>query len=193
MLNKNKGLNVKKLSVSQVEEIYNSYMKTDFPKDELKPLKYIKSQLEKCEYECIGLFIEDELKAYAYFVKSPDTDVMLLDYFAVISNIRGTGIGSKALDGIKRYYSNTKAILMESESPEYAKTDSERNVRERRISFYKRNGAIHTSVQTNVYGVYYDILFLKIMDDINPADEIKKIYKSMFKDFKKHYFKIIKE
>ena len=87
------------LSISDIEFIYKNYMINDFPKDELKPLSMIKKSISKNQYVCLGIYSHEELSGYAFFVCLDK--FCLLDYFAILSDRRGTGIGSSFLELLK--------------------------------------------------------------------------------------------
>lgn len=168
----------------QISDIYNKYMKEDFPKSELKPLKLLLECRKKGLYRCFGLFYKGELKAYAYLANYKKEDVVLLDYLAVISDIRGKGYGSKMLTELKNYYKNNtkvKAIIIEAESIRSAKDDEQIKLRERRIRFYKRNRLIEQSFLPVVFGTEFTILVLEIQDIAN--DDKGKAEKDKYEEY----------
>ena len=128
--------NCRKLTRKEIESVYSLYMKKDFPKDELKPLSMINRSLDKGQYFCYGIFDDDKLCGYACFV-SIDIDskqCCLLDYFAVLSDMRDKGIGSAFLRLLKDELDPAEIVLCESESPEGTEND-ELVTRKRRIAF----------------------------------------------------------
>ena len=56
------------LNESEIENVYLSRMKQDFPPDELKPLDTIFRALRCGQYRCIGLSDGEKLLGYAYFI-----------------------------------------------------------------------------------------------------------------------------
>lgn len=174
---------IKVLNKSEIEKVYEAYLKEDFPKDELKPLKYINKMYDYGKYECLGFYDGETFVGYAYMVIANDSDVRLLDYFAVLSGQRNNGIGGECLKALKKYYKDLKCVILESEHPTYSKDDKDKKIRERRISFYKRNGLIETDITTSVGGVYYKIFCLECSSDVSEIDikrEVENIYYTMF-------------
>lgn len=58
-------MNYKKASLQEIEEIYNTYMKNDFPPLELKPLSAIKYSVEKGWYTMYIAYDNQGTKGYA--------------------------------------------------------------------------------------------------------------------------------
>ena len=56
---------VKVLTEREIAEIYNTYMKQDFPPNELKPLSHILRSMEKGYGFCLGLHEKAGLAGYA--------------------------------------------------------------------------------------------------------------------------------
>lgn len=61
--------NCRILTWEEIASVYDSYMKHDFPSDELKPLSMIKKSLDKDEYFCYG--ISAHLKAIVDRLHTP--------------------------------------------------------------------------------------------------------------------------
>lgn len=61
--------NCRILTWEEIASVYDSYMKHDFPSDELKPLSMIKKSLDKDEYFCYG--ISAQLKAIVDRLHAP--------------------------------------------------------------------------------------------------------------------------
>ena len=61
--------NCRILTWEEIASVYDSYMKHDFPSDELKPLSMIKKSLDKDEYFCYG--ISAQLKAIVDRLHTP--------------------------------------------------------------------------------------------------------------------------
>lgn len=80
---------VKVLTEREIAEIYNTYMKQDFPPNELKPLSHILRSMEKGYGFCLGLHEKAGLAGYAVFVLCEETGCALLDYFAILKDRRG--------------------------------------------------------------------------------------------------------
>ena len=89
----------RKLTNDEIASVYDLYVKQDFPANDLKPFSIIEKSLEKGQYFCCGIFNGDKFCGYACFVTLliESKEYCLLDYFAVISDMRGQGIGSEFL------------------------------------------------------------------------------------------------
>lgn len=176
------SLKLRELSVLEFKAIHDQYLVEDFPLLERKPFYFLKKMYEKGKYTCYVLEDEESMKGYASFVWTND-DVVLLDYFAINSSERGTGIGSKMINMLVEELKD-ELIIFECESPDTAKDLDERTIRERRISFYEKNGANLSTIQTKMLGVRYKIMYLsKKKRNKNIEDEINLIYDNMFPKF----------
>lgn len=177
-------MNIKVLNKNEIEKIYKEHLKSDFPKDELKPLEYINKMYDLSKYECFGFYEKDLLVGYAYTVIPDDSDIRLLDYFAVVKELRNNGIGGDCLKALKEHYRHLSCVILESEHPDYSKDAGDRKIRERRLEFYKKNGLIKTDITTFVGGVYYTIFCMECSEPINKINlksAVENIYNTMFK------------
>lgn len=145
--------NVKK---EDFTKIYNQFMVEDFPENELKELKTIISAYEQNKYACFIMEEKSEIKAYACFSWYSE-DIKILDYFAVTSHLRGAGYGGEMLTWIKNNHMINE-LLVESEDPSFADSYEETTIRERRISFYEKNGLIRRKTNMKLGGVEFAIL-----------------------------------
>ncbi len=179
---------MKRLSLSDVEAIYNKYIHLHFPKEEIKPLKNIQRMWEDCAYQGLGMYENsegkgaDNLIGYAFFAMAENTPVLLLDYYAIVEEYRSKGAGSVFLQSMQSYLSEYKGILLETEDIEHAANEEERRIRERRDEFYTRNGVMSTPIKSIVYGVRYAIWYLSFdgkQDDEFCTECLRNIYRSM--------------
>ena len=156
-----KMFNCRILTRDEIASVYNAFMKQDFPSDELKPLSMITRSLDKGEYFCYGIFSGDKLCGYAYFVSiiMDEKQYCLLDYFAILSDLRGQGTGSEFLHLLREELKNAEMVICESEDPVGTSGD-ELDIRQRRIAFYLRNHFIDTGVKAEIFGVNYVLLEL---------------------------------
>lgn len=174
-------MQLRKLSTLQIVFIYNTYMKEDFPPDELKPVKAILDMMDRGIYECLGLYHDEEFLAYAFLVKNQERKTLLLDYLAVCRNYRAGGYGSAFLNLMKEYYREESALLLECESERTAPDEEQRRIRRRRIAFYKRNGCLTTRTKSWLFGVEYDILYLPFqVEKPDVTAELRALYEQMF-------------
>lgn len=149
-------MNYRKADAAEIENIYNTYMVKDFPPLELKPLNTILEANKKGWYTVYTAYDEDGFKGYANVASCGD-GIYFLDYFAVVKNARGTGVGTEFFKKLSDL-TGAKCILLETESVESAKNEEEENIRKRRIAFYKRSGCIDTGCMYNVFGVEYNVM-----------------------------------
>lgn len=184
------------LSWSEIENIYHKHLVHDFPPQETKPLGSILKMFKEDSYFGYGMYEDNRLLAYAFFVSvpAPSSDsrslraYLLLDYLAVVPDIRGTGIGSKTLSMLKELLPEQSLVLIEAENPEAAADTAELHVRQSRLRFYLNNRCLLSSVTTTVYGVNYVIFLLgteNLSDDACTHDTyirnvLETIYGYMF-------------
>lgn len=174
-------MEIKKLGRKEIGRIYGTYMKDDFPGNELKPLAAIETMLDKGSYQGLGFYQGEALTAYAYFVKHTAGKTLLLDYFAVCPEYRAEGVGSAFLMQMKEYFAGRKAILLECESVSCAGSEEERITRSRRINFYLKNGACRTRTKSELFGVEYDILYIPAgTEAVDVIEELDELYRQMF-------------
>ena len=193
---------LKELNVKEFTDIYNTFMITDFPKDELKPLERMIHTIQTGLSSAYGLYENDDLRAYAVFIVPEGQPYGLLDYLAVVKEYRSTGIGHRFFalieDTLKENYPLLKGFFIESENIDFAKNEQEREIRRRRIAFYKKNGCKSTRLGSRLFGVTYSILIYDFAQNQQTADTITAfgetearhkaldtVYRAMFK--KHHY------
>lgn len=172
----------RELSAEEVLRIYSSVAPLHFPKAELKPVENVKKYLGNGLYIGYGFYENETLLAYALFLTLPKERKLLLDYYAVLEEYRNDGIGSAFLQSLQTTLTCADGIYIESENPDYAENEQEKMIREKRISFYYRNGAAFTGVLSTLFGVPYRVLYLPLSkkDPINFYQEIDLIYRTMF-------------
>lgn len=152
-------MNYKKATLEEIEEIYNTHMKKDFPPLELKPLNAIKYSVQKGWYVMYIAYDEKGVKGYACIADCGE-GFGFLDYFAIVNNYRGTGVGTEFFAAL-RTLCDFECIILETESIESAKSEEEDFTRKRRIAFYKKSGCIDTGCMYNVFGVEYNVFINK--------------------------------
>ncbi|MDO5405955.1 MAG: selenium cofactor biosynthesis protein YqeC [Eubacteriales bacterium] len=184
-----KRTTLQKLNRQQITDIYHTYMETDFPPDELRPLEEFMERIDRGIYECLGLYEEGELRAYGYFVKDEAARTVLLDFLAVCPAYRCGGYGGSFLKVMGAYYASCRGILIECESEQTAADDKELTVRRRRMAFYEKNGCARTLTRSCLFGVEFDILYLALGDAAEcerdagvpeVADQLRHMYALMF-------------
>ena len=139
---------------AQLTEIYKRDLKISFPPAELKPLREMKHEMARGEYRPWCLFDGDEIVGEA-FVWTHVPGFALFDYLCVTESRRNDGLGSTLIQ--KLVESERGNVLFgESEIPDYAPDPA---MAERRLAFYRRNGARQAGYDTCEFGVPYHTLY----------------------------------
>lgn len=88
-------MRIRLLDAAGARQLYESRMARDFPPGELKPFAAMEELLAAGLYEPLT-FTDDAgaVLAYAWQVVLPGQQAGLVDYFAVRSDLRGSGIGT---------------------------------------------------------------------------------------------------
>lgn len=145
------------LSFKTITDITDSYLcdwldlyETAFPPEERILISVFIRQLLNQRQEEIpplnliaALDSEKRFIGLACYQWQPEMNWFLLWYLAVMSKQRGLGWGSEILQEIERHArsKNCDGILFEVEIPESVTSPEMKILAERRIQFYKRNGA----------------------------------------------------
>ncbi|MCM1123798.1 MAG: hypothetical protein NC416_14540 [Eubacterium sp.] len=213
-------LYVEKASLETAHEIYEAYLKKDFPPEEIKSFSVIEKMWKKSGY-FVYVFYEnapehskeqieehsreqsnvDEQRvpcAYAFLLADNKERMLLLDYFAVLEQKRGKGYGSYAFSLLRKVCADWNALLIEVESDELADIDEEtRMMRKRRISFYARAGCLMTDVTSRLWGVDYRIMAMPLSNEYSEertAERLWSLYKGMYDEQKlRKHFEILSE
>lgn len=134
----------------RIKRLYRSA----FPRIERKPFHMILRQCEKGEAELFAIETDGgEFAGLAVVVKN--ADIVMLDYFAVCSELRGRGIGSETLQMLISRYSESRFIL-EIESVSSPCRDLE--ARQKRRRFYLNNGMIPAGFTAHVFFTDLEVL-----------------------------------
>ncbi len=158
---------VRRLNAGQIVGIYNQYMKYDFPADELKPLHIILQSVLTGKYFCFGLYKSTELLGYAFFLKSRQSTMLLLDYFAILQPFRSQGFGKRFFAVLTRLLESYGGILVEVEQVEKATTEAQQEERKARIRFYQQVGFHITGVGCSLFKVDYEILYMPLQQQLD--------------------------
>ena len=174
---------VETLALPRIREIYRGRMQEDFPPDELKPLKMIEQALARNEYVCFGALRGAEIMAYAFFVKLKEDGkpYALFVYFAVRKDLRGMNIGSRFIQELMQGpLREMDAVLLEVDDPACADTPAEKDIRDRRLAFYLRNGLRDTGVAATVFGVRFLLLALPVGNPVS-RQEVRRKYAALYR------------
>ncbi len=175
-------------SEADIIQTYNTRMKKDFPPSELKPLESLLQLSRSGAYLCYGVYDAGSCLAYAYFMKHPTEPVMLLDYFAVAETGRGQGIGSCAMNLLREKLEPGVLVIIEAEALEWAEDEEQRQIRERRLAFYKKNGMLLTDIVAEAF----DVAFAILVNNPCKAEKICRCYLDMYHAMipKEHYSRV---
>lgn len=132
--------------------VYRLY-RSAFPRCERKPFRMIVSMRRKGKTDV--WYCEHRGRFAGFATTINDEQLILLDYLAVESGMRGRGIGSQMLSVLKQAYAG-RGLFAEIESPFEAGQD----IRERRQRkhFYEANGMQPVGVMAGVFGVKMELL-----------------------------------
>lgn len=118
---------------------------------------------------------EETLCGYGVFILCEETNCALLDYFAVLKDRRGEGLGHLAIDQFGQYLRGNlpqiEGLYIESERAAATKKEEQRIVRERRIAFYMSCGCKMTTLRSVLFGVDYHILYLPLQEANNEVSQ----------------------
>ena len=139
---------------AQMREAYRRDLLPSFPKAELKPLKEMLAEMRRKEYHPWCLFDGDEIVGEA-FGGTHVPGYALFDYLCVTPARRNDGLGSLLIEKLVEA-ERGNVLFGESEIPAYAADPA---MAERRLGFYRRNGAQRASYDTCEFGVPYHTLY----------------------------------
>jgi GNAT superfamily N-acetyltransferase len=177
-------MQIRILDDKERHSIYHQHLQKDFHQSEVKPYTLVEKLITEQRYLCYGLWDDEELKGYAFFVKGSDSPTLLLDYFAVLSDYRSQGLGGKFIQAIQENMSKDKLTLIaEVENPAHASDEQSRDLMNRRIQFYIRNGFRQSKVLSRVFTDEYMIIYYKeepYQYEDGLVMELKQLYQAIF-------------
>ncbi len=173
---------IKKLELDELRRIYKAHIREDFPRGERRPYSSMEKMTNAGKYAGYGYYDDDRLLAYACCILTENGMYALLDYFAVIPELRGHGIGSEFLQKLKGTLPAKNGVFIEAESPNSAKSDEEEILRRRRIHFYISNGAVLTNTKCLLFGVDYNIIYIGRPDAYMPAEQLHCIIEELYRE-----------
>lgn len=176
---------IREIGVEEFAPLYRRHIVEDFPRAERRPLGAIQSLYARGRYSCQIMEEDGELLAYACFIGDPALPYLLLDYFAVVSERRGSGIGSRFLAEI-RDGCRLGGIIIETEQPKNENPPEELETRERRIRFYLKCGAVMSDYVWRAFGVDYNLMWLpagKRASCVDVGEAVERIYALTMPDF----------
>lgn len=151
---------IKKLNLAELKRIYKTHVREDFSRGERRPYLSMEKMTNTGKYASYGYYDDDRLLAYACYILTENGMYALLDYFAVVPELRGHGTGSEFLQELEGALPAQNGVFIEAESPDSAKSYEEATLRRRRIHFYLSNGGVLTNTKCLLFGVDYNILYI---------------------------------
>lgn len=145
-----KKVNIFSKDLHKIKKLYIG----SFPENERFPFKTM--ILNKSgHYETFAFYDNGVFCGFAILLNS--LDISHIIYFATLPEMRGKGLGAKALSAIGRIKSGLRIIVdIEREVPGC----EENEIRRRRKNFYLRNGFSETEVRYRWQDEAYEILVL---------------------------------
>ena len=170
-------MRLSELTAAQLSWLYEAELKTDFPPEELKPLKAMLALMEQGRYQALGLYEGEELLGYALLWLEPGIPFALLDYLGTLEGKRSRGLGAAMLDLLADYYKEYRGIFGEAEAPENGDPAGE-ELRRRRLGFYLRNGFRYGGYDCALFGVHYQTL-IRGREDVT-AEELLVVHRKIY-------------
>lgn len=160
---------IKATDEKRLKLIENLYLRA-FPKSERKPFSLMVGKQAEGTMELLS--IEEDHVFLGLAIFAHDKDIALLDYFAITDEMRGKGIGSRAIKALQKIYAGNRFVL---EIETTKKPCSDLEMREHRKVFYLRNGLHTMDFDVNLFGVEMEVL--SNADHLN-FDEYLNVYKN---------------
>ena len=187
---------IKATDENRLKYIENLYLRA-FPKLERKPFSLMVEKQREGTMELLSMEEDGRFLGLAIFAY--DKDIALLDYFAVTEELRGQGIGSRAIKALQKIHTG-KRFVLEIETTKKPCKDLE--MREHRKAFYLRNGLHTMNFDVDLFGVEMEVLsnaevlnFDEYLDvyknacGLKFADKIHQIQKTANPGITKHLIK----
>ena len=160
---------IKATDEHRLQLIEDLYMRA-FPKAERKPFQLMVKKQAEGTMELLSIEEENQFLGLAIFAH--DKDIALLDYFAISDEMRGQGIGSRAIKALQKIYAG-KRFVLEIETTKKPCNDLE--MRNKRKGFYLRNGLHTMDFDVMLFGVEMEML--SNAEHLN-FDEYLDVYKN---------------
>ena len=147
------------------DQVYALYQEA-FPEEEKKPVSMLEDMEKQGKLEILA--VVEESGEGEYFAglainmveprgkaSSGEKETALLDYFAISPDVRGEGLGSRALKLLLERFAGITYIFEVEKRDEKAPNAA---LRERRIAFYLRGGLQETGLFVHAYDTDFEIL-----------------------------------
>lgn len=173
-------LGIREIGEEDYRVLYYEHMRRDFPANELPPFWAVKRNLKKQIYR--GIYMTDGGADVGYAViTAPDgLPYALVNFLSILPELRSKGYGSRLTETICDHWKD-RVILLEVESPLAAKDEAQRELRQRRISFYERNGfRVLPTAKARIFGVDMEIMANTEKDIGSVRDVMHSLYLPAF-------------
>jgi GNAT superfamily N-acetyltransferase len=141
----------KSLNLIQQEQFKNIYLNA-FPANERRPIENLLNDLNSGNYSIYLYLAEEKVEALACIYTPKNHKLTLLDYFAVVAEQRGKGLGGVFFRNLIEIITGLdKTLLLEVEDPAFGDDAIQKT---KRIQFYQKNGA---ALITNYHYILPDL------------------------------------
>ena len=135
------------------DEVWRLYTEA-FPESERKSPKLIEAKSREGGIDILAI-VDENRNFLGEMITVKRGRLVLLDYFAICPDIRGGGIGSKALAMLRDYYRD-HILILEIESLNEPSDNAEQ--RQRRKRFYLSNGFSPLDWEILLFGIRMEVL-----------------------------------
>lgn len=144
--------------------------RTAFPADERAPMWFMALRSERENVDFWGLYADGKWVGLAYVISEGKASYLF--YLALSEELRGKGLGSKAMESLKKHYAGQRLFLALEQLDESADNYAER---QKRRQFYLKNGLKPLPLTIREATVTYDVMGT---GDVKPEE-----YESMMKKY----------
>jgi GNAT superfamily N-acetyltransferase len=162
---------------AELDSFHREHLSRDFPPNERKPLPMLKELTEQGINSVWAVKQNGAMIAYYILARRKGSPLVLLDYLAVEPELRSSGVGSEVLRALRGQLAKGEYLLIESEWPPSGETEAEQAIRQRRLCFYQRCGAVLSSLRSLLFGVDYALLTLGCQSE---AMDVEKEYLALY-------------
>lgn len=156
-----------------------AHMERDFPRDERPPHFAVARNMRNGVYTALFLCDDDREQGYAIVTAPQGTTYALINFLAIFPQSRSKRYGSAFLRILIERFSD-RTIVLEVESPDAARDDAERALRQRRIAFYERAGFHRIPTQkARIFGVEMQIM-TNARGAVSARDAVRSCYRATF-------------
>jgi len=175
----------KLLNLIQQEQFKNIYLNA-FPANERRPLEQLLDDLNSGNYSIYLYLVEEKVEAIACIYAPKNQKLTLLDYFAVVAEQRGKGLGGVFFQRLVEIISGlNKILILEVEDPDFGNDAIQKT---KRIQFYQKNGAVlitnynYLLPDLDGLGQKTQMRIMAAPESVFNSSDFKKFIKILFKN-----------